>query len=202
MNLLSIKFTCEAFSVENSVSSADLIAILSILVTVLIGWQIYNAIELNKKVEKVKNEFIQLKGFYDTLSKRCDNLSQDIQETKKNISKEIDDKIQKEKDKCILKDLFQISLENMYSENYTISFKGFCSIACMAKDLDEISFRDKSIDWAISLLEGHKENIKSSITRNSYNSILNKLKYIQTNEAKELVKSIEEIINSSLQATD
>lgn len=138
MNLLSIKFTCEAFSVENSVSSADLIAILSILVTVLIGWQIYNAVELNKKVEKVKNESIQLKGFYDTLSKRCDNLSQNIQETQKNISKEIDNKIQKERDKCILKDLFQMSLENMYSENYAISFKGFCSIACMAKDLERL----------------------------------------------------------------
>lgn len=52
--LLEIKISYGLFSAENSVSSADLIAVLSIIVTILIGWQIYNALDLNKKVKDLE----------------------------------------------------------------------------------------------------------------------------------------------------
>lgn len=59
--LLEIKISYGLFSAENSVSSADLIAVLSIIVTILIGWQIYNALDLNKKVKDLEELYNNLR---------------------------------------------------------------------------------------------------------------------------------------------
>lgn len=57
--LLEIKISYGLFSAESSVSSADLIAILSILVTILIGWQIYKTIDMDKKIKEINSYLIK-----------------------------------------------------------------------------------------------------------------------------------------------
>lgn len=122
--LLEIKISYGLFSAENSVSSADLIAVLSIIVTILIGWQIYNALELNKKVKELERmyTFIQ-KEMYD----KIDSLKTSVNKKADNSISEIrkESSIYRKKTELKISSYFMASLaiSDMYpNPKYKISF--------------------------------------------------------------------------------
>lgn len=49
--LLNVRISYGSLTAESSVSSADLIAVLSVLVTILIGWQIFNYFTFEQKMK-------------------------------------------------------------------------------------------------------------------------------------------------------
>lgn len=51
-----------------------IVGILALLVTMLIGWQIYNAMNLDRKVSDIKKEYDGLKGRSETLAQQQENI--------------------------------------------------------------------------------------------------------------------------------
>ncbi|WP_415958309.1 hypothetical protein [Paraprevotella xylaniphila] len=189
--------------------------IVSIPVAVLLGWNIYTVVDFNRKTEKLENKVEkEIQGIKDenkrligdaekSFLNKVSALQNELMELNKKVDEKyeecksyVDEKIQKERDRNILKDLYQMALENMNGQNYAISFTGFCNIAYIANRQNETSYRDRSIEWAQNILEYHDENIKRDISKRPFNSVLNKVETIQTDEAKALVNSIKDLISS------
>lgn len=209
-------FRSEPFKIDDEVAFIGVIAaIVAVPVTVLLGWNIYTVVDFNMKTEKLENKVEkEIQGIKDenkrligdaekSFLNKVSALQNELMELNKKVDEKyeecksyVDEKIQKERDRNILKDLYQMALENMNGQNYAISFTGFCNIAYIANRQNETSYRDRSIEWAQNILEYHDENIKRDISKRPFNSVLNKVETIQTDEAKALVNSIKDLISS------
>lgn len=172
--------------------------VLSLFVAVFVGVQIYQSFNLKRDIDEQNRKLLD--DAMDKFTDKISALQKGLVELKNEIDKKcgdcksyVDEKISQQEHKEILKDLFQMAFENLNSKKYAIAFDGFCNIACIANKQNEINFRDRSIDLATTLLEDYGENIKNS-TKDNF--VLNGLNNIQTDEARKLVKAIEEILNT------
>lgn len=175
--------------------------VLSLFVAVFVGVQIYQSFNLKRDIDEQNKKLLDnaIDKFTDknsALQNELAELKEMVDEKCKDCKSYVDEKIQQERSVSILNDFYQMALKKMYNKDYSKSFYGFCEVACVANSKNETTFRDRSIDWAQNILEDHGEEIKSSISKELSDSVLNKLKTIQTDEAKNLVTSIENLIDS------
>ena len=178
-----------------------IIAIASLAVAIFVAVQIYHSFNLKRDIDEQNKKLLDnaIDKFTDknsALQNELAELKEMVDEKCKDCKSYVDEKIQQERSVSILNDFYQMALKKMYNKDYSKSFYGFCEVACVANSKNETTFRDRSIDWAQNILEDHGEEIKSSISKELSDSVLNKLKTIQTDEAKNLVTSIENLIDS------
>lgn len=174
-----------------------IVAILSLAVAIFVGVQIYQSFNLRRDIDDQNKKLLSdAKGSFSNslsvLDRKIDKLNNDLENKYNKCVSYVDEQIQKERNKDIMKDLFQMALENMNRGDYWTSFYGFCNIVYLAIEQNEPNFRDRSIEWAINISESHQDGIKMNVKKGNFDSILSKLKNVNTNEARELVKFIED----------
>lgn len=173
--ILSIAALCRTYPRYISYEECNLgfdylgaiIAIVSLAVAIFVAVQIYQSFNLKRDIDEQNERLLgnAVDKFTDkisTLQKELDNLKDEVKEKCKSY---VDGKLQQERDKKVLNDMYQMSLENMRNKDYPLAFIGFCNVAIIANKNKEENFLIRSIEWAISLIEQEENEIVSGINK-------------------------------------
>ena len=164
-----------------------IVGVLALLVTVLIGWNIYSILDVRQiriETDKFKSTTTEnIEMWKNEISSNLDNL-------KVSILEEVAKKIAHEREFSILKDLYSAALENMNNNNNDTAFIGFCNIACYANKMNENTYMIKSVEWANTIVETLNNDEWIRIRKRMMQSTINELKIIDMEDARDIVKQI------------
>lgn len=170
-----------------------IIAIVSLAVAIFVAVQIYQSFNLKRDIDEQNRKLLNdaMDKFADKISALRKELGELKDEVEKKCEKSyVDEKIQQERNKEVLNDMYQMSLENMRNKDYPLAFIGFCNVAIMANKNKEENFLIRSIEWAISLIEQEENEIVSGINKCKFQRIREELGKIEANGIKDILDYI------------
>lgn len=160
--------------------------VLSLFVAVFVGVQIYQSFNLKRDIDEQNKKLLDnaIDKFTDknsALQNELAELKEMVDEKCKDCKSYVDKQIQKERDKEMLNDMYQMALENMRNKNYPLAFIGFCNVAIIANKNKEDNFLIRSIEWAISLIEQEEKEIINGIKKYKFQQITEDMEKINAN---------------------
>lgn len=178
--LLGIKIEFDPFVIDDSVSSADLIAILSILVTILIGWQIWNVIDFKNRV---KSEIQESETKIENKFKSA------IEKKEAGIKSYIEERFMKESLKDTFKGMYRSAMRFFNDKDYDTAFRIFCDTAVRSYAANEKETMNDALYMAELVINVSGENFSPNKRAfNFYKSIEETLKKIDTERANAILK--------------
>lgn len=160
--------------------------VLSLFVAVFVGVQIYQSFNLKRDIDEQNKKLLDnaIDKFTDknsALQNELAELKEMVDEKCKDCKSYVDKQIQKERDKEMLNDMYQMALENMRNKNYPLAFISFCNVAIIANKNKEDNFLIRSIEWAISLIEQEEKEIINGIKKYKFQQITEDMEKINAN---------------------
>lgn len=199
--ILSIAALCRTYPRYISYEECNLgfdymgaiIAIVSLAVAIFVAVQIYQSFNLKRDIDEQNRKL--LNDAMDKFADKISTLRKELGELKDEVEKKceksyVDEKIQQERNKEVLNDMYQMSLEYMRNENYPLAFIGFCNVAIIANKNKEEIFLIRSIEWAISLIEQEENEITSGINKYKLQRVMEELGEIKANGIKDILDFI------------
>lgn len=139
--------------IGGGIAASDLIGILSILITILIGWNIYNSLDVNRKVDNMKERV-------DNIVRNSESAFQDIQQQTKAIFEEHEERIDSSEEYmmgCV--DFIQAGIEKSnYFRGYRLYVSAilhFCR--CNNQVTNHISITLDNMDKLLTFIEHEKD---------------------------------------------
>lgn len=155
-----------------------IVGVLSLLVTMLVGWQIFNLMDVNKKMSQL-----------DDIN---NNIDIQIEKSKSEILSIIDDKIRKERMWNFLNYEYQAATKFMLNKEYDSAFRKFCYVACTANDMKESTLLESSIVMAKSIIKLNCDEFVAQKTTGFYPNMKERLKKIDNEAVEDIANFIEE----------
>ncbi|HIZ06120.1 MAG TPA: hypothetical protein H9818_09750 [Candidatus Phocaeicola gallistercoris] len=178
--LLSIKIKFDPFVIDSSISITDLIAILSILVTVLIGWQIWNIIDFNNRIKaKIQESESKLKEEFQL---KMDDIRSNA---KKEMEIYVRNKFMEENRRRTLWNMYNYTMQFLNTRDFDTAFRLFCNIAKKAYIFSETEILNNALYMAetvINISDGNFTPNKRAFT--FYKEIEDVFKKIDTEQSK------------------
>lgn len=151
--LLGIRIELGPLTADSSTSSADLIAILSILVTVLIGWQVWSIIDFNNRVKaKIQESESRLNNEFNS---RMDDILSKAEDKMKIY---VGNKFMEENHRRTLWDMYNSAMQFLNTQDFDTAFRLFCDVAKRAYRASEKEIMDNALYMAetvINISEGN-----------------------------------------------
>lgn len=212
-----------------------IVGILALLVTVLIGWNIYSVVdfdskkkEFNNVINSMKKEIERMNNVIDTKYEKLQNEFNNEIECKSSVCKEkhkqiinkcnseksqiieyinnqykecksyVDSQIQIERKITFLSDFYNEAMKTSQHETEGWkAFKSFCYIATQAKDTGRKVLIEQALQRADEVKEKFENELKVRISndKSSYEILKDDLADIEIEEAREIVKFIENALH-------
>lgn len=151
-----------------------ILAIFSILVTLLVGWQIFNSIDFKDKIDKkIENQYSELKNELDSKSKE--------------LIKEINEKSEISAKNSLFVSLCQLGTAFNHCKAETTVSDGSENKGQKFNEIDAIS-----IQVLFNALSIYKESMEDDLSKEAFNNCMIKLKEYAKNKAVLVVNSKDE----------
>lgn len=165
-----------------------IVGILALLVTMLIGWQIWNLIDFDRRVKNKINEDRKKlqREILDEVKLRDENL-------KKWFEICIEERIKKERNRTLLERRLNGAKIEFEKGQYERAFRSFCDIAVRSHKAQETDVRDEALYMAEIVINATKGTFQANERAfRFYDSIKSELQEIGNERALNILNFIEE----------
>ena len=164
-----------------------IVGILALLVTMLIGWQIWNLIDFDRRVKNKINEDRKKlqREILDEVKLRDENLKRWFEIC-------IEERIKKERNRTLLERRLNGANIGFEKGQYEPAFRSFCDIAVRSHKAKETDVRDEALYMAEIVINVTKDFQANKRAFHFYDSIKSELQEIGNERALNILNFIEE----------
>lgn len=164
-----------------------IVGILALLVTMLIGWQIWNLIDFDKRVKNKINE--DRKNLHEEILKEVKLRDENL---KKWFEICIEERIKKERNRTLLERRLNGAICGFERKQIEVAFRNFCDIAVRSHKAQETDIRDEALYMAEIVINTTKDFQANKRAFRFYDSIKSELQEIGNERALNILNFIEE----------
>lgn len=164
-----------------------IVGILALLVTMLIGWQIWNLIDFDRRVKNKINE--DRKNLHEEILKEVKLRDEKLKEWFEIC---IEERIKKERNRTLLERRLNGAICGFERKQIEVAFRNFCDIAVRSHKAQETDIRDEALGMAEIVINTTKDFQANKRAFRFYDSIKRELQKIGNERAFKISKFIEE----------